>query len=121
MDREELIGILAGNPGKPGKKYPRGGFAPGAYLHMECKGCGQEFMGDKRAWECEDCGEISYKRGLQRGGINPVFSERLYNILQAVWDNRENLSYSTIEALEKIADKPFHTKGGKGLFLRIKD
>jgi hypothetical protein len=37
------------------KKYPIGGYAPGDYWHKSCKTCENEFTGDKRAWQCEDC------------------------------------------------------------------
>jgi len=30
------------------------GYAPGSYMN-NCKSCGQTFMGDKRAWNCEPC------------------------------------------------------------------
>lgn len=36
-------------------KYPRGGFAPGDYWHKECVTCKHEFIGDKRAVQCEIC------------------------------------------------------------------
>lgn len=39
------------------KKYPIGGYAPGDYWHKACNTCGKEFTGDKRAWNCEPCGE----------------------------------------------------------------
>lgn len=32
-----------------------GGFAPGNYLHKECKTCKKEFIGHKRAVQCEPC------------------------------------------------------------------
>jgi len=35
-------------------KYPIGGFAPG-YYSSKCVNCGQEFMGDKYAKQCEPC------------------------------------------------------------------
>lgn len=38
------------------KKYPIGGYAPGEYWHKACKTCGNAFIGDKRAWNCEMCG-----------------------------------------------------------------
>lgn len=36
-------------------KYPIGGFAPGNYWHRQCVTCKQEFIGDKRAVQCEPC------------------------------------------------------------------
>jgi len=38
------------------KKYPIGGYAPGNYS-CACKSCGVEFLGDKRAFQCEKCGQ----------------------------------------------------------------
>lgn len=35
-------------------KYPIGGFAPGWYSN-KCASCGEEFMGDKLARQCEPC------------------------------------------------------------------
>lgn len=35
-------------------KYPIGGFAPGHYM-SKCASCGQDFMGDKYARQCEPC------------------------------------------------------------------
>ncbi|MEX0597433.1 MAG: hypothetical protein WD512_13140 [Candidatus Paceibacterota bacterium] len=35
-------------------KYPIGGFAPGNYLG-KCSTCKEDFMGDKRARQCEPC------------------------------------------------------------------
>lgn len=40
------------------KKYPIGGYAPGNY-QCKCCRCGAEFIGDKRAVECEPCALIS--------------------------------------------------------------
>jgi hypothetical protein len=34
--------------------YPIGGFAPGQYWN-KCALCGETFIGDKRAWNCEPC------------------------------------------------------------------
>ena len=36
-------------------KYPIGGFAPGHYWHKGCITCKKEFIGDKRAVQCELC------------------------------------------------------------------
>ena len=38
------------------KKYPVGGFAPGNYT-CKCVSCKENFMGDKRAVQCENCAE----------------------------------------------------------------
>lgn len=38
------------------KKYPIGGFAPGNYGNT-CTTCKKEFIGDKRAVQCEPCAE----------------------------------------------------------------
>lgn len=35
-------------------KYPIGGYAPGNY-HCSCYSCGNKFIGDKRAVQCEPC------------------------------------------------------------------
>lgn len=35
-------------------KYPINGFAPGGYT-CTCRDCGKNFIGDKRAWQCEPC------------------------------------------------------------------
>jgi len=35
-------------------KYPIGGFAPGNYSG-KCANCKEEFIGDKRAVQCEPC------------------------------------------------------------------
>jgi hypothetical protein len=35
-------------------KYPIGAYAPGYYMN-KCIDCEQEFMGDKRARQCEPC------------------------------------------------------------------
>ena len=35
-------------------KYPIGSFAPGYYSN-KCADCGEEFMGDKLAKQCEPC------------------------------------------------------------------
>ena len=37
------------------KKYPVGGFAPGNYT-CKCVSCKENFIGDKRAVQCENCG-----------------------------------------------------------------
>ena len=34
--------------------YPIGGFAPGQYWN-KCALCGETFIGDKKAWNCEPC------------------------------------------------------------------
>ena len=35
-------------------KYPIGDFAPGDYI-TKCSNCGEEFIGDKYARQCEPC------------------------------------------------------------------
>lgn len=35
-------------------KYPIGAFAPGNYMN-NCVSCGEDFMGDKYARQCEPC------------------------------------------------------------------
>ena len=35
-------------------KYPIGGYAPGNYQCI-CESCGEKFIGDKRAVQCEPC------------------------------------------------------------------
>jgi hypothetical protein len=40
------------------KKYPIGGYAPGNYWN-KCGTCNVEFIGDKRAYQCEPCGTKS--------------------------------------------------------------
>jgi hypothetical protein len=47
------------------KIYPIGGYAPGEYWHKGCKTCGQPFIGDKRAWNCELCGEKTAAAEMQ--------------------------------------------------------
>jgi hypothetical protein len=42
-------------PQEEPKQYPMGSFAPGNYWHKECVTCKKEFMGDKRAVQCESC------------------------------------------------------------------
>ena len=42
------------------RKYPVGGFAPGNYT-CKCVSCKENFMGDKRAVQCEDCAEKENK------------------------------------------------------------
>ena len=42
------------------KKYPIGGFAPGNYT-CKCVSCKENFMGDKRAVQCEDCAKKENK------------------------------------------------------------
>jgi hypothetical protein len=42
-------------PQEEPKQYPLGSFAPGNYWHKECVTCKKEFMGDKRAVQCEPC------------------------------------------------------------------
>lgn len=39
---------------KEDKRPQRGGWAPGSYINR-CQKCGEEFIGDKRAWTCADC------------------------------------------------------------------
>lgn len=42
------------------KKYPIGGFAPGNYT-CKCVSCKENFIGDKRAVQCENCAEKEEK------------------------------------------------------------
>jgi hypothetical protein len=42
-------------PQEEPKQYPMGSFASGNYWHKECVTCKKEFMGDKRAVQCEPC------------------------------------------------------------------
>lgn len=39
-------------------QYPIGGYAPGNY-YCKCSTCGNQFQGDKRAFQCEPCGTKS--------------------------------------------------------------
>lgn len=43
------------------KKYPIGGYAPGNY-HCKCCDCGNGFIGDKRAVQCEPCAVSAQER-----------------------------------------------------------
>ena len=52
-DKEDLSFVI-GSPSEQKVNYPIGGFAPGQYWN-KCAFCGETFMGDKRAWNCEPC------------------------------------------------------------------
>jgi hypothetical protein len=68
-------------------RYPIEGYAPGQYT-CKCVGCGIEFMGDKRAVQCEPCainglvqtnyhllkrvGELETILGKIQDGINEI-------------------------------------------------
>jgi hypothetical protein len=47
------------------KKYPIGGFAPGNYT-CKCVSCKENFTGDKRAVQCEDCAEKENEVNLKK-------------------------------------------------------
>src|ERR1044072_301725 len=64
------------------KKYPIGGYAPGDYWHKACKTCSKEFTGDKRAWNCEPCGEITAaaeKKFIEKFGYEDLFDYLSHN------------------------------------------
>jgi hypothetical protein len=50
---KELVSVATERYEK--NKYPIGGFAPGNYWHKECITCKHEFIGAKRAVQCETC------------------------------------------------------------------
>lgn len=56
-------------------KYPIGGFAPGNY-QCKCCTCGSEFIGDKRAVQCEPCA-VSEKERFD--ALSPSEQQELIN------------------------------------------
>ena len=44
-------------PKEPWQHLMDFGYAPGEYWHRTCIGCGEEFMGDKRAVSCRKCAQ----------------------------------------------------------------
>lgn len=46
------------------RAWPLGGFAPGDYL-CKCQTCGQQFQGDKRAFQCLNCAAETVRHFLK--------------------------------------------------------
>ena len=57
-DSDDKVSHIANVVGSSSERskivYPIGGFAPGQYWN-KCALCGETFIGDKRAWNCEPC------------------------------------------------------------------
>jgi len=71
-------------------KYPIGGYAPGLYSCV-CVSCKKEFMGDKRAVQCEPCAieMVNTKITINdRGGIETVKQETLEEAAER-WNEKQ--------------------------------
>jgi len=69
-------------PQEEPKQYPMGSFAPGNYWHKECVTCKKEFMGDKRAVQCEPCAikmtQEEPKPGIEGESFNVPLSKNWF-------------------------------------------
>jgi hypothetical protein len=91
-------------PQEEPKQYPMGSFASGNYWHKECVTCKKEFMGDKRAVQCESCAieltkQFTQKEPKQEKGLALLLKkqERMYSeedLRQAFRDGQSNMHYS---------------------------
>lgn len=67
--------------------YPVGGYAEGHYI-SKCTSCGEDFKGDKRAYQCEPCGintlNKSHKLALEE-------IQKLKNTLRKITVNNDIL------------------------------
>lgn len=84
------------------KKYPIGGFAPGSYTCI-CVTCKNEFTGDKRAVQCEDCAtkdnrqmtalqeHLRYLKGIRSGFDGYPGAESVVATLDRSIQNAESL------------------------------
>jgi hypothetical protein len=59
-------------------EYPIGGFAPGNYWHKGCITCKHEFIGDKRAVQCETCAMVMVNVKIVETEKNGVEIEQDY-------------------------------------------
>jgi hypothetical protein len=101
---EPFVGYKITIPQEEPKQYPMGGFAPGNYWHKECVTCKKEFMGDKRAVQCESCAieltkQFTQKEPKQEKGLALLLKkqERMYSeedLRQAFRDGQSNMHYS---------------------------
>jgi hypothetical protein len=76
-------------------KYPIGGYAPGLYSCV-CVSCEKEFMGDKRAVQCEPCAieMVNTKITINdRGGIETVKQQTLEEAQESYLDSPLPHSY----------------------------
>jgi hypothetical protein len=81
------------------KPWPLGGYAPGHYI-CECISCGNEFEGDKRAYQCLDCAAKSVNSALSRRSLDTadgVDSDSLRFLRQFADQYREGASGCTMD------------------------
>jgi hypothetical protein len=114
-------------------KYPIGGYAPGLYSCV-CVSCEKEFMGDKRAVQCEPCAiemvntkiTINDKRGIEtvkKETLEEVIEREGYpkGITQEIWEDgvrlgakwQQDKMYSEEEVLELLQKALTHKDNGE--------
>jgi hypothetical protein len=114
-------------------KYPIGGYAPGLYSCV-CVSCKKEFMGDKRAVQCEPCAiemvntkiTINDKRGIEtvkKETLEEVIEREEYpkGITQEIWEDgvrlgakwQQDKMYSEEEVLELLQKALTHKDNGE--------
>jgi hypothetical protein len=130
--REFIYKIII--PQEEPKQYPIGGYAPG-YYSCTCVTCKTEFMGDKRAVQCEPCAiemvsvkivknnggyqieepkqetleEAAVKYATNHGMMAYVFPEKRESFIEGAKWQQERMYSEAIEFAEWIRIKDFQT------------
>ena len=109
---EPLVGYKITIPQKEPKQYPMGGFAPGNYWHKECVTCKKEFMGDKRAVQCESCAIELTKQFTQKEPKQEKEEEYFKHLekdkkeFAEEWEEiRQEFGFGKKDTLEEAAEK----------------
>jgi len=94
---------------QPEPKYPIGGYAPGHYT-CRCANCKIEFMGDKRAVQCEPCAVKTMSQPTEQPA-KPFDKERFEAMFRAVVASGvSNNEFITTEEILEELDAYYATK-----------
>ena len=82
------------------RTWPLGGYAPGNYL-CKCLDCGEQFQGDKRAYQCLPCAAwAEHDRRAEARQAPTDYS----NLLSVITDIRERSGVGSKPMLSELAD-----------------
>lgn len=91
-------------------KYPIGGYAPG-YYGCTCVTCKTEFMGDKRAVQCEPCA-IKMTKEEPKQEWTPTQGEQVWIKVFSNWSSGTYIGYDTTKHIHLVRE---NEEGGGNL------
>jgi len=107
-------------PQEEPKQYPMGSFAPGNYWHKECVTCKKEFIGDKRAVQCEPCAIKMTQEEPKQEKEEEYFKhlEKDKKEFAKEWEEiRQEFGFGKKDTLEEAAEKYSEDSGDEKSFI----